>query len=154
MIWGETGTRGGATRLQIASVGWLWSRYDIKELHDGDCVGVDAQLYHLAKVFGVPNIVVHPPTNPKNRAWCGGEAFADDERITVLPTKGYYVRDRDMVDASELMVACPKQYMELGKMPGGTWYTINYTRRVKKPLAIVWPNGLIAYERWDTVKKL
>jgi len=154
MTWGETGTRGGATRRQIASVGWLWSRYYIKELHDGDCVGVDAQLYHLAKSFGVKT-VLHPPTNPANRAFSGLlDCVIVDPETTWMPERAYFVRDRHIVDASELMVACPKQYMELGKMPGGTWYTINYTRRVKKPLAIVWPNGLIAYERWDTVKKL
>jgi len=52
VIWGETGTRNGATRLQLASVGWLWSRYAITELHDGDCKGADAQLYELAGAFG------------------------------------------------------------------------------------------------------
>ena len=154
MIWGETGTRNGATRLQVASVGWLWSRYDIKELHDGDCIGTDAQLYHLARSLKVPSAVIHPPTNPKNRAWCGNEGNRPEMSVTFRAEKGYFIRDRDVVDESEVMVACPKQYMELGKMPGGTWYTINYTRRVKKPLAIVWPNGLIAYERWDTVKKI
>jgi hypothetical protein len=74
--------------------------------------------------------------------------------VTFRAEKGYFIRDRDVVDESELMVACPKQYMELGKMPGGTWWTIDYTRKVKKPLAIVWPNGLIAYERWESVSKI
>lgn len=156
MIWGETGTREGATRLQLASVGWLWSRYEIKGLHDGDCVGVDAQLYYLAKTFNVAEIVMHPPTKPEFRAFCG---ISDDGKylrsnVTVLPTKPYFVRDRAMIDAAGAVVACPKEYSELGKMPGGTWYTINYSRLQGKPLAIVWPYGLITYENWDRMVKL
>jgi hypothetical protein len=156
LIWGETGTRDGATRLQLASVGWLWSRYAITSLHDGDCVGVDAQLYQLARTFSVDEIVMHPPTNPKFRAFCG---LSDDgsyirDGVTIEKTKPYFIRDRAMVDASGAMVACPKQYFELGKMTGGTWYTINYSRLHGKPLAVVWPNGLIAYENWDRMIKL
>jgi hypothetical protein len=149
MIWGETGTRDGATRLQLASVGWLWSRYHITGLRDGDCVGVDAQLYHMARAMNL-DVVIHPPTNDKFRAFCG----AYDTQTTILPEKGYYERDRDLVNASAVMVACPKQLLELGKMQGGTWYTINYTRKLKLPLAIAWPNGFISYENWEQMKRL
>jgi hypothetical protein len=149
MIWGETGTRNGATKLQVASIGWLWSRYDIKELRDGDCVGTDAQLYHLARAMDL-RVTIHPPVKDTFRAFCGSY----DTKTTVLPERGYFIRDRDLVDASEVVVACPKQVLELGKMSGGTWYTINYTRQVKKPLAIVWLNGHISYERWDGMRKL
>ena len=151
MIWGQTGTRHGATRLQLASIGWLWSRYEIKELHDGDCKGADAQLYDLAGAFGVRR-VLHPPTNPKNRAFCGlRDCVLIDEATTDIWTEyPYFVRDRHIVDASQVMVATPKQYFETeDKMPGGTWYTIYYTREQNLPLAIVWPNGLIKYERWN-----
>ena len=51
------------------------------------------------------------------------------------------------------MVATPKQYFETeDRMQGGTWYTIYYARKKLKPLAIVWPNGLIKYERWNLRK--
>jgi hypothetical protein len=149
MIWGETGTREGATRRQVAAVGWLWSRYHITGLHDGDCLGTDAQLYHLARAMDL-EVTIHPPIKIQFRAYSG----RDDPYTTILTAKSYYVRDRDLVDASGAMVACPKQYFELGKMPGGTWYTINYSRLQGKPLAIVWPNGLIAYENWDRMAKL
>lgn len=151
MIWGCTGTRHGASRLQLASVGWLWSRYEFKVLHNGDCVGADEQLYHLAGAFGAKR-VLHPPTNEANRAFCGLRdcVLIDEDTTEIRPEYPYYVRDRHIVNDSEVMVACPKQYFETeDKMPGGTWYTIYYTRRVKLPLAIVWPNGLIKYERWN-----
>lgn len=148
MIWGETGTRDGAQPRQLASVAWLFAKYGIKTLHDGDCKGVDSQLFDLAKAFQV-GVVMHPPTNPANRAFRG---MKDDAVILRLP-KGYYVRDRDIVDESEVMVGVPKQNFEpeeswkRGK--GGTWYTINYARKQEKPIATVWPNGLITYERWE-----
>jgi len=151
MIWGETGTRHGATRLQVASVGWLWSRYPFEGLHDGDSVGVDEQLYHLALIMGLPEdeIVMHPPTNSKFRAWCGYDGDGM-HTVTMRGTKQYHARDRDVVDESEVMVGCPQQFFEPDSRPaGGTWYTIDYARMRKRPLAIVWPNGLITYENWN-----
>lgn len=147
MIWGETGTRYGATRLQLASVGWLWSRYEIKELHNGDCVGADEQLYYLARSFGA-TVTLHPPTDPKYRAFCGqSDCVVFDTTITIRPEKTYFIRDRDVVDESDVVVGLPKKPWE--EDHGGTWYTINYAREQEKPLAIVWPNGLISYERWN-----
>lgn len=149
MIWGETGTRYGATRLQVASVGWLWSRYEIKELHNGDCVGADAQLYWLVNSLLIPDIVIHPPINDRHRAGCGFDDLlrSTATKVTFREPKGYHARDRDVVDESDVMVGLPKKPWE--EDHGGTWYTINYAREQEKPLAIVWPNGLISYERWN-----
>lgn len=153
MIWGETGTREGAKNRQLASVAWLFAKYGITSLHDGDCKGVDSQLYDLAVAFRT-NVFMHPPTNPNNRAFRG----MDNTNVTILPRRGYFVRDRDMVDASEVMVGVPKQNFEPEESwkrgNGGTWYTINYARNQEKPLAIVWPNGLITYERWESMVAL
>lgn len=151
MIWGETGTRRGGTYRQITSVSWLWAKFNITRLHDGDCVGVDEQLWHLAKAFRI-DISIHPPTNGKNRANCGHT----DLSTTILPAKPYFVRDRDIVDDSGVMVGLPMQNYEPNESwrrgNGGTWYIINYTRKVGKPLAIVWPDGRIDYERWSLRK--
>lgn len=143
--------------MQIASVGWLWSRYAIDELHDGDAVGVDTQLYWLACAMQVPHIVIHPPVNIKFRSGCGlDEAFRPSTvTVTIRELKGYHARDRDVVDESQAMVGCPKQALPeemWADATGGTWYTINYTLEVKKPLAIVWPNGHITYRNWNLVK--
>lgn len=156
MIWGETGTRHGATRLQLASVGWLWSRYEVEQLHDGDCVGVDEQLYQVATAFGIKT-VLHPPTNWDNRAWCGHRTGVQvDMTMTVKPDRPYFVRDRDIVNESKAMVACPNNTLDesdWAKAKGGTWYTINYTLSKNKPLAIVWPHsGHITYKNWNLVK--
>lgn len=146
MRWGQTGTRAGGTSLQLASVSWLWATHEITELHDGDCIGADAQLYYLARVFGVTSLVIHPPVNSSNRAWCGVKSGDDQLATKILTAKPYFDRNRDVVDASEVMVVVPKESTE--QHHGGTWYTVNYARSVKKPLAIVWPNGHITYENW------
>ena len=156
MIWGETGSRHGATRLQLASVGWLWSRYEIEQLHDGDCVGVDAQLFDLGMLFCVERFVIHPPTNPKNRAYRGLRSLAEKAVSCIRREKPYFVRDRDVVDESEVIVACPNNTLDesdWANAKGGTWYTINYTLSKNKPLAVVWPHsGHITYKNWDLVK--
>jgi len=151
MIWAATGTRHGGTPYQIASVGWLWSRYGIKELHDGDSIGVDEQLYYLGHAFGA-HITLHPPTNEKYRAFCGllDCVLIDPEHTTILPEKGYHARDRDMVDEAEVIVSVQWKPVELDY--GGTRYTTDYAREQGKPLALIWPNGHISYENWNLVK--
>lgn len=149
MIWGQTGTRHGGTPYQIASVAWLWAKYGIKVLHDGDCQGVDAQLYHLAKSFGT-QVILHPPTKPDTRAFCGlQDCVVVDPETIWRPERPYFVRDRDIVNEAEVMVGVPHKPFEQDH--GGTWYTIRYARKQNKPLAIVWPNGHISYENWNLV---
>jgi len=154
MIWGETGTRLGATHRQIATVAWLWAKWGLDRLHNGDCIGVDEQLYYLVKAFQFRvDVSIHPPTIEKHRAWCGQH----DLMTTVLAEKAYLVRDRDIVDDAFVMVGVPRQQSEPKESwrrgNGGTWYTINYTRDQGKPLAIVWPNGSVDYERWELVTR-
>jgi len=140
MIWGQTGTRKGATHLQIASVGWLWSRYPITELHTGDCIGVDEQLYHLGRAFGA-HIEIHPPRNYKYRAFVG------DHLDHWWQEQTYTQRDQEIVHEGDALVGCPRGIKEEFSH-SGTWNTIRYARSLQRPIAIVWPNGHISYEHW------
>lgn len=144
MIWAATGTRYGATSFQLASVGWVWSRYGITELHDGDAIGVDEQLYYLGRAFGA-KIVMHPPRSSKFRAWCG------DNKDEFRRPKGYFERDKDMVNESGTLVGCPKHTFEEFEH-SGTWNTIRYARTLGRPIAIIWPGGRIAYENWTLTR--
>src|ERR1700755_3401305 len=141
MIWGVTGTRKGATPYQVASVAWLFSRYGITEHHNGDCIGVDSQIYYLARSFGA-HVEIHPPTSDKYRAFNG------DCKDNWWRPQTYHERDRETVHESDALVACPRLVVEEGPEHSGTWWTVNYARSVKKPIAIVWPNGHITYENW------
>ncbi len=54
------------------------------------------------------------------------------------------VRDKDIVNPAERMIAAPAGTTE--ELRSGTWATIRYARKKKVPLSIVWPDGTISYE--------
>lgn len=108
--------------------------------HHGDCVGADEQSHDLA-VENVYHIVIHPPTENKHRAWC------DSEYMTMHEPKEYLERNRDIVDASEFMIATPATYDEV--LRSGTWSTIRYARKTGKPLVIFLPDGREIRERCE-----
>ena len=140
IVWGETGTRKGATPYQVASAAWLFSRYGIAALHDGDCVGADEQLYHLGRAFGA-KMVLHPPENYKFRAFCG------DTKDEFWAEKSYMDRDKDVVNESQALAGIARTPYEEHER-SGTWDTIRYARLLFRPIAIIWPNGHISYENW------
>ena len=126
-----TGTHRGMTAAQRAACAELLARLTPEVVHHGDAVGADAEMHGLALAAGVP-VVVHPPVNPSHRAFCqGGE---------VLEPRPHKARDRDVVDATDLLLGTPAAPEEEGPH-SGTWYTIRYARRRGRPIVIVWPDG-------------
>lgn len=136
MILGFTGTRGMPTPEQQAFIDRNVSGCD--ELHHGACVGSDA----VAHVFGLlyaRQIRVHPPEDtklvdlkavmPRNR-----------DLVKVLPAKPYHARNRDIVDACEVLIATPDGRR---RPRSGTWYTIDYARANKVPVVVCLPDGTI-----------
>lgn len=133
-VVGFTGTRHGMAAQQQEAVRRLVSHtYD--EAHHGDCVGSDEMFHDIATDAGI-RTVIHPPSLSGLRAWCEGDE--------VLAAKPYLDRNRDIVDACDLLVATPAEPEEQSR--GGTWYTIRYARTLGKPVVIVWPNGEISYD--------
>lgn len=102
-------------------------------LHHGDCVGADADMHGLV-MANRPHarFHVHPPNVDKYRAWC---RFDEQEE-----SKQYLVRNHDIVDASDLIIATPAEMYEV-KRGSGTWATIRYARSKQKSLIVVWPDG-------------
>ncbi len=127
---GMTGTRDGMTKSQGGAFIMLMSRLNPTYLHHGDCIGADADAHELAKAMSVPSIV-HPPSDSSLRAF--------KESIEVREEKGYFARNRDIVNESEVLLGFPKLLVET---KGGTWYTINYGRRTKgTEVYIIYPDG-------------
>jgi hypothetical protein len=122
MILGFTGTRRGLTlhqREYLARV--LRDAEQITEAHHGCCVGADATFHELCIVNGIP-VVLHPPTDPKWRAFCDGAAL----ELAPLP---YLVRNRAIVDAADALLAMPWEAVEpTSKRGRGTWATVRYAR--------------------------
>lgn len=134
---GFTGTREGMTSSQIVAIDELLSDdLIIRWASHGDCVGADAQFHMIAREQGL-FIKGHPPTDPKLRAYCDFDEMAEE--------KPYLVRNKDIVDETDLLIAAPKEMTE--QMRGGTWSTIRYARKAGKLIMIVWPDGSLRLEQ-------
>lgn len=119
--------------------------FSFSELHHGDCMGVDALTHAIALAKRVttstrpalPVIHIHPPVNPAQRAFCGG----DD--VIIHPEKPYLERDRD-VAAVDILIAVPHTAAELVR--SGTWATVRIARSLRTVLIIrINPDGTIEF---------
>ncbi len=129
---GMTGTREGMTKEQKESFKRVVTYMKPTHLHHGDCIGADADAHELAKALSTPSIV-HPPSDSSLRA------FKDS--VEIREEKGYFARNRDIVNESEILLGFPKTMVET---EGGTWYTINYGRRAAgKDVYIIYPDGTV-----------
>lgn len=130
-IIGMTGTRSGMNIKQKMMFKVLLQRMVAVQLHHGDCVGADDEAHTIAINLGTV-CVIHPPLDPSLRAF--------RVALDIREPKGYFARNRDIVDESEVLIGLPATMFETG---GGTWYTINYAKKVGKPIRIIYPDGTI-----------
>lgn len=126
---GFTGTRQGMTPFQLGQVAELFSKTENLVLHHGDCIGADAQAHERARFYNAVRVVIHPPTNPKQRAFCLG-----DELRKKYP---YLIRNMHIVDETELLIATPSG-PEVFR-GSGTWQAIRYARKIGRRLIIIDP---------------
>lgn len=99
----------------------------ISEFHHGDCIGMDVYVHRFCISIGIWT-VKHPPINSIARAFC--------ETQETRETFPYLQRNRNIVDESDIMIACPKDpNQEI--LRSGTWATIRYARKQGKKVIIV-----------------
>lgn len=142
MKLGFTGTRKGMTVAQKATVERLLIELhsdspgnDEDFVHHGDCLGADWELVDDC-VNPVKWFIVAHPSNIKGMT---GHAYADERHEPKPPL----ARNRDIVNACETLLACP----EGPETPrSGTWATVRYARKQRKPVLIVWPDGTALLE--------
>jgi hypothetical protein len=128
---GFTGSRKGMTESQLHKLAISLKERGARVLHHGDCVSGDEQAHEIARSMGL-RVVVHPPDDPKLRAYCQA-----DELHWPKP---YLKRNEAIVDACDFLVAAPKEMEEPPPARGqGTWSCVRYARRVGKPVVILWP---------------
>jgi hypothetical protein len=133
---GFTGTRRGMTEAQRHAVTEFISGFDEKiRAHHGVCEGADAEFHQICREFDA-HIKGHPPVDKRYmvNAPLTFEECADP--------KPYLVRNKEIVNESELLIATPRQAYEV--LRSGTWSTVRYARRQSKPVIIVFPNGSIS----------
>jgi hypothetical protein len=138
MIIGFTGTSIGMTAEQKTQVRGLLTEYKalgaVTFMH-GLCIGADEQAARIAKELGY-RVVAHPGyslKNPKNRLF-RSDFRGNDE---VRPEEPFIRRDRNMVNESHRMIAAPRSKEE--EMRSGTWTTVRYAKKKKKPMDMVYP---------------
>lgn len=124
---GFTGTQIGITNKQALALEKQLA--EATEFHHGDCIGADASAHEIAKKLEI-DIYIYPPINNRKRAFCTGS-------FSTYPPKDYIERNHDIVDNCDVLIACPKSNVE--ETRSGTWATVRYARRIKRPVIILKP---------------
>lgn len=103
--------------------------------HHGDCIGADAEGHDVAQLLGNYSIHVHPPVNPRLRAYKNGHVNH--------PPKDYYARNADIVQQCHYLIATPVGKEQIG----GTWNTIKFAMRkdINRQFTIILPNGQMGH---------
>lgn len=130
-----TGTQAGVTKPQATAFREWWGIDPVgHEVHYGCCVGADAQVAaFLNRQSPRPRLIAHPGDNP-GKTDQAAVAVAD----VAHPARPNLDRNRDMVDAAEILLACPQGPEE---QRSGTWATVRYARSVGIPIVLFWPDG-------------
>lgn len=132
---GFTGTRSGMSEHQASVV----RRYlelaapsngfnHATAIHGG-CVGADMDFHAIAMELGYDVVVMpgHSAKNPDDLSMRGD--FRPGGRVIVEASRTHFARNREIVDSSFMLLACP--YNDIQR--GGIWYTINYARKQGRP---------------------
>lgn len=128
---GFTGTRHDVTAEQVIALRELLATMPL-ELHHGNCVGADTVAHNLCLELHVP-IVMYPTLHRLQAANQG----AREVKPVTLGRFAELTRNRAIVDATDLVIACPREMRET--IRSGTWATVRYAQQKKKPVIILWP---------------
>lgn len=136
---GFTGTRNGITAPQELALMNFIEQVPEFEFHHGCCVGADADATLVVKDHSGATIIGHPPELQVMIS--AGALLINDEVKEPLP---YLERNHRIVDACDVLLACPKTMEE--EQRSGTWATIRYARKRGKRIVIFWPSGQVSEE--------
>lgn len=132
---GISGTRDGMTDAQketfLNYVNTLaMANPTLQYFHQGQCVGVDVEAARaIKKHFNM--LVVSHHVKKELLGLCTNDI--------VKQAKGYFARNRDIVNSSDLMFIIPKE--DKPQSTGGTWYTYKYALANNKPVLLILPDG-------------
>lgn len=139
---GFTGTRHGMTDKQKEAVKKFIISEKFNEFHHGDCIGSDKESHDIVDEYRKEEkkedkikIVGHPPKYNKYRAYCKCDIL--------LAKDDYLVRNHNIVDATDIMIATPDTKERLHS---GTWATVRYARKKDKKIYIFNKNGQMKME--------
>lgn len=129
------------THLQRAAFTELVSPFGLyaSEFHHGCAPGSDFQAAIIAREWGL--VVIGHPGKSKRGGVLSNLTAANH---LTLPPQEYLKRNHTIVDRGNMLVAAPRNGME--EQRSGTWATIRYARKLKRPIYIVWLDGNITQE--------
>jgi hypothetical protein len=78
-------------------------------------------------------VTIHPPDNDRERAW----KTSPDIRAP----KAYLTRNKDIVRETDILIAAPAETEE--QIRFGTWSTVQYARKLGKPVFVILPDGTV-----------
>lgn len=138
---GFTGTRSGLNEDQILSMDiclrGLNSKKVIDFAHHGCCVGADSQFHWLIrKIFDLRVCIIGHRSTTVSQQNSLVVQKCDQIRDPLPPL----LRNKNIVNEVDLLIAGPGSARE--EQRSGTWATIRYARRVKKPVILIYPSGM------------
>lgn len=146
---GFTGTQAGMTAKQKNEV-WFWLNEirngsyvvggDKLEFHHGGCIGADEQAHELAGRAG-PHGLSGEYWRHVHWALDTGDGkvaqLSDINECQVYDPKPPLDRNRDIVDAVDVLLVAPRQRREV--LRSGTWATYRYAQKIGRTCILVWP---------------
>lgn len=135
---GFTGTQVGMTLEQSFGVAnFLHERGEFVGRH-GDCVGADDKFDSIARqIPGFHHMEIHPMAFAgAKRAYC-----TIGPRDVLWPEVAPLLRNQDIVDNSDIILATPKEANMV--LRSGTWTTIRYATKAGKPVFVVLTSGVV-----------
>jgi len=148
MKLGFTGTREEPTQEQIDWLTEFFRQEMPEEFHHGACVGSDAKAHRAALKYNMGgrhewmSVVVHPPIDTKLMMPMGS-ILSVTGGVTILEPKPYLARNRNIVDATDRLVAFALEGDNFGTIKSGTWHTVRYAKAQNKPVDVVYPDGKV-----------
>ena len=88
---------------------------------------MDEAAHNIAKELGF-KVILHPPENVKQRAYCRGDSS--------VGAKPYLVRNRDIVDSCDILIAVPAN-PKIEELRSGTWSTVRYALSSKTSVVVI-----------------
>lgn len=137
MKLGFTGSQLGVTAPQEASLRQVLADLVPTEGHHGLCVGADAAFHRvLWELFPDCKTVGYPPKNKR--------AYQIQVCDEMRQEKEYLDRNKNIVNETSILIACPATAREI--IRSGTWSTVRYARKLKRPVWIIYPDGHVEKE--------
>src|SRR5262245_47960724 len=142
---GFTGTRTGMTAAQWLTfkdlydgLAW-WSSTPITFLHGG-AIGADQQAASYVAELDRDRLECFPAI---------GTTYRPVYKETIHPMMDPLDRNRMIVNQSTILIATPGQAVD--QVRSGTWRTVRYARRLRLPIAVIQPDGFVAWERREAL---